>query len=83
MRNLLFIELLLLLMPKVRFREVDTVPALIEKEPKPSLQAEKNVEVRLKPVDVKTGTKAQRESQHHQQGSQGRSWYEVIRKENP
>ena len=37
MRNRLFIELLLLLMPRVRFREVDTVPAVIEREPKHSL----------------------------------------------
>ena len=37
MRNRLFIELLLLLMPKVRFREVDTVLAVIEWEPKHSL----------------------------------------------
>ena len=32
MRNRLFIELFLILMPRVRFREVDTVPAVIERE---------------------------------------------------
>ena len=37
MRNRMFIELLLLLMPKVRFREVDTVLAVIERQPKHSL----------------------------------------------
>ena len=37
MRNRLFIELFLLLTPKVKFREVDTVPAVIEREPKHSL----------------------------------------------
>lgn len=34
MRNRLFIELLLLLMPKVRFREVDTVLAVFERQTK-------------------------------------------------
>ena len=36
MRNWLFIVLLLLLMPMVRFKEVNTVPAVIEREPKHS-----------------------------------------------
>ena len=46
-------------------------------------RAETDVEVRPKPADVKTGTRAQRESKHHQQGSPGRPWNEVIRKESP
>ena len=62
MRNRLFIELFLLWMPRVRFREVDTVPAVIERELNIPCWAEKDVEVRNKSADVKTGTKAQRES---------------------
>ena len=62
MRNKLFIELFLLLMPRVRFREADTVLAVIEENQNILCWAKNNVEVRPKPADVKTGTKAQRES---------------------
>ena len=62
MQNGLFFVLLLLLMQMVRFREVDTVPAVIEREQNIPCWAEKIVEVRPKPADGNTGTKAQRES---------------------
>ena len=63
MRNRLFIELLLHLMPNVRFREVDTVLAVIRKRTKTFLAGLKRT-LKSDPRQPmsKLATKAQRES---------------------